>query len=447
VRDIRRATRWHFSPDDNIRIALDGLRGEDSFPPLYCSWNPMLSLLRSPDFLRLWATGGANNTTRWLDILTVGIVGYQITRSALWVSLLLFLRLFPMFLLGALIGVIGERTDRRRLLMVSSAALGATYFILGVLAHTDQLGVFHIAFGCLMAGVFWAIEIPARRTMLMEVTGPNKIGPAMGIEITTQNLTRMLGPLLGGVLLEGLGIVGAYWLGALLSFLSVLLLHRLSVGDNVALPPVINGLLIDLRDGFRYARSDPLIMSVLFCTISVNLFGFSYVTLVPVIGATDLKLSALAIGLLMSAEGAGAFIAAIGITFLGQPRHFRSIFLVGSVLFLAGILAFSIADSFTLALTALLTGGVGIAGFSSMQSTLILSQAPRELRSRVMGVLTVCIGSSPAGVLGLGLLASAFGFRTSITIFGILGLLCIAFAPWYWAELRASNDSTSDRAD
>jgi MFS family permease len=97
------------------------------------------------------------------------------------------------------------------------------------------------------------------------------------------------------------------------------------------------------------------------------------------------------------------------------------------------------AGTYPLAIIVLLIGGMGIAGFSSMQSTLILSQTPPELRNRVMGVLAVCIGFGPLGVLNVGFLAHHFDPRTSITIIGCLGLICLAFAALRWPELRAER--------
>lgn len=376
-----------------------------------------------------------NNTIRWLDVLAIGVVTYQMTQSAIWVSSALFLRLVPMFVLGAFVGAVAERINRRRLLMGMLLLLAAAYLALGTVAIGGQLRVGHVLFGCVVSGIFWAIEIPARRTMMMEAVGLTGIGAAMGVEMATQNLTRMLGPLLGGLLLERAGVFGTYWLTGLLCLSSLGFLWGVTVGSPRVAAAGRRGVFEGIRDGFRFIHTDRLIQSVLFCTIAVNLFGFSYITLVPVIGEESLGLTAFPIGLLMSAEGAGAFVGALLIVFFASQRQFHRIFFGGAVLFLGGVLSFSMADSYPAALASLLIGGIGIAGFSSMQSTLILSQAPEEMRNRMLGVMTVCIGFAPAGVLGVGLLAYVFYPRAALSITSVVGLLLLALAAIRWPEL------------
>jgi predicted MFS family arabinose efflux permease len=322
------------------------------------------------------------------------------------------------------------------------SVLAASYSVLGIVAYAGRLELWHVAAGCLISGFFWAIEIPVRRTMLMEVVGGTRIGQAMGLESSTQNLTRMLGPPLGGLFLEWLGMYGAYWMGALLCSGSALLIWSVAAGGKPAPGAISGNLFANIRDGLRYIRTDRIIQATLFCTIVVNLFGFSYITMVPVIGQSELGLTAFPIGLLMSAEGAGAFMGALLVAFFGVSRQFHRIYLYGSALYLAGVLGFSFAGTYPGAMIVLLVGGMGIAGFSSMQSALILSQAPPELRNRIMGVLAVCIGFGPLGVLNVGLLAYQFGPRTAIAIIGCLGLLCLTFAAFRWPELRAPRQQS-----
>jgi hypothetical protein len=255
----------------------------------------MLMLFAGRDFVRLWATGAMTSTVRWLDLLVVGVFTFQTTQSALSTSLVLFLRLLPLFLLGAFVGVLAERINRRFLLMGATAVLVATYGVLGTLAYSGRLAVSHVALGALISGVVWAIETPVRRTMVMEAVGIPRIGAAMGVETATQNLSRMLGPLMGGLLLEGIGMQGTYWLGGLCCLVSLGLLSGVGVG-GAPLAATRPNFFTDLKAGLQYVATDRAIQAVLFCTISVNLFGFSYAALVPVIGESELNLSAVQIG-------------------------------------------------------------------------------------------------------------------------------------------------------
>lgn len=393
-------------------------------------------LLSDRSFLRLWLAGACDGTIRWLDVLAVGVFVYEMTRSPLWVSLVLFLRLFPMLIFGLFIGALAERLNRRRLLVFGVSALGSAYAVLGALAFTGQLQIWHVALGCLLSGTFWAAEIPVRRTLLAEVAGVARIGQAMGLESSTHNFTRMLGPTVGGLFLQLVGMHGVYWTGTLLCICSVLLVVPLPVGAARLTAATDAGLISNIRAGLRFVGTQPIIQGVLFITVSVNLFGFSYIGMVPVIGRGELDLSPVQIGMLMSSEGAGAFLTSIVIAVRGVPRHFHRIFYFGSSFYILAVLAFSLVQTFPSALAVLLASGIGLAGFGSMQSALILAQSPPELRNRTMGVLAVCIGFGPLGILNVGFLADQFDPRTAVTIIGCVGFACMTVAGLRWPDLR-----------
>jgi predicted MFS family arabinose efflux permease len=170
--------------------------------------------------------------------------------------------------------------------------------------------------------------------------------------------------------------------------------------------------------------------------VFVNLFGFSYVSMVPVIGEQRLGLGAVAVGVLMSAEGFGALIGSLCVAAWVRTRHFTVIYMLGSTLYLAMILAFSLSPWYTAAIVLLFTGGLGIAFFGSMQSTLIFFSAIPRMRTRIMGVLVACIGAGPVGVLHVGLLAEWLGAHQAVTIIAVEGLVALAVCALIWPELR-----------
>jgi predicted MFS family arabinose efflux permease len=172
----------------------------------------------------------------------------------------------------------------------------------------------------------------------------------------------------------------------------------------------------------------------------VNIFGFPYVSMVPVIGKDELGLSPVLIGVLASAEGLGALITALTIATQAGPLKYTRIYLYGSFLFLVAVLLFALSDWFALSLLIIFIGGFGIAGFATLQSTLVMMATPPEMRSRVMGVLTVSIGTGPLGILHVGLLASLLSAPTAVMIIAIEGLIVLGIATLIWPELRRRTD-------
>ncbi len=381
-------------------------------------------------FRRLWIIGAISGTVRWLEILAIGIYVFNTTGSPLQVALLTFVRMVPMVLFGAPVGVIAERINRKLLLAIGLAVMMASSATLGVLMIVGAIELWHIALGAFLNGVVWTSEFPVRRNMLGEIAGMNRIGAAMGIDSATNNATRMLGPFTGGLVLQTLGLEGVYLIGAVLFAIGTVV----AVGLRYipATPPTHGrGMFSNIVDGLRYVRTNRLLIGTFAVTITFNFFGFAYTSMVPVIGRETIGLGALFVGLLMSAEGLGALLGALIIAFTSPRRHYTRIFFFGTLAFMTTTLIFALSGTFAVAMPALLIGGFGVAGFSTMQSLIVFTATPPELRAGAMGVLVVCIGTGPIGILHVGFLADWLGAATAVSIIaseGIIALVAIFFA-------------------
>lgn len=406
----------------------------DDLPPS-SSPSPPRGLLADRAFRRAWAGGALAQTMRWLEMLVVSVFVFRLTGSPLQVALVLFLRMLPSFLFGVFTGVIAERFNRKWLIAGGLAFLSLISAGLGLLVATDRIAVWHVAAGVFLNGLFWSMDHPVRRTLLGDLAGPEGIGRAMGLDSSTANATRAMGPLLGGVLLDMVGMAGAYFLGTLLFGAAALLIATVPYDP----PPMTargTALLANIREGLRYVRENRTILGTLAVTLFLNFWGFAYLGMVPVIGKEELGLGAAAVGLLMSAEGMGAFAAALVIAWRVRPQHYTRLYFWGSALFLASVLTFANVGGFAPALAALLVAGFGFAGFAAMQSTIILAATPPPLRSRAMGVVSVCIGAGgPLGILHVGLLADWLGAPGAVTVSAVEGLAALALAAWLWPEL------------
>ena len=398
--------------------------------------SPLVSLLKDGIFVRIWTAGGLAGTARWLETLAVGVYTYQATASPLLVASMLFARMLPTMLLGAFVGAIAESIGRRRLLLGGLAIMSTVAAGLSVLATTGKAELWHIAVGAVLSGIFTSGEFPVRRTMLGEVAGLGRISAAMGLDSATNNATRMLGPLLGGILLAALGLGGVYALSAVLYAIAFACVLTLEFAERIVIDRGSEGIFHNIREGLGYIRTNRLITGTLVVTIIVNLFGFAYISMVPVIGEQQLRLSTVAIGMLTSAEGLGALVGALCVAVWARVRHFTAIYLFGSVFFLCMILGFSLSSYFAVAFLILFSAGLGIACFGAMQSTIVFSATAPRMRTRVMGVLVVCIGAGPIGVLHLGLMAEWLGAQKALSVMAVEGLLAIAISALLWPELR-----------
>jgi MFS family permease len=344
------------------------------------------------------------------------------------------LRLLPMGLFGALLGALAERIERRTALIAVIILMGSTSFTLAVLAHTGRLAVWHLALASFLNGVAWATDNPVRRVMIGEVVGTDQMSTAMSIDVGSNNASRMVGPTIGGLLLVTIGIDGAFTLSVLLYTAALLTALRVRY-RNTSLPVGSGAVLSRMIDGFALVRSDARLRGTLVVTIIFNVFGWPFTSMVPVIGHDRLGLDPSGVGLLASMDGIGAFCGAVLAAMFLRPAWYGRVYVGGITLYMTMLSVFGLVANPLVAGGALLFTGLGGAGFSIMQATLVYLAAPPDMRSRLLGVLSLCIGVGPVGFVGLGLLADAIGAPWATAMTGITGLLVLALTRPLWRAI------------
>ena len=384
--------------------------------------SPIRELLRSPDFLRLWLVGAFANAMRWLELLASGLFAWEVTHSAFVVTVVVALRQIPQLLFGAFAGALSEALNRKLIFMLALVVPAVISTLLATLAFTGHLEVWHVALGNLVSGTMWSTEMSTRRRMVGEVAGPNRIVNAIALDSVTSAATRAVGPLLGGVAFEWLGMKGAYTVTALVQFACAFAIAGLT---HAQLTRRLDLLRIphDIADGLRFAWTRPTILLVFGVTIVTNAFAFAYSGLVAPLGQGEFHVSPALVGLLAAGEPLGALVGGslIAAGLLRMDR--RLAFAGGASLFMVALLLMALSPSYWLAFALLVLGGFGTAGFGNMQSTLMLTEAPPEMRSRLMGVVTVCIGTGPLGQLAAGALSDELGSRGAVIAMAAVGLV------------------------
>jgi MFS family permease len=363
------------------------------------------------------------------------------------VALITALRLAPMFLCGSLIGALGDRYERSHVLLIGLAIVAATSIALAALAFTEQITLWQIALGTIVGGGFLAADMTLRRIMSAEIAGIGRLGQAMALDSVNNHATRMLGPALGGLLLQTLGLWGVYLLGALLYLVGIVLILRIRYRAKGS-GSEGGAILSALRAGWRYVRARRLIVGVLMVTFVANFWGFAYITMVPVIGEQVLGLSAFPIGVILSVQGFGALVGALVIGRASAPRAYTRIYLASTCVFMLGVLGFGLSTWFPLSLLLNLICGVSIGGFSVLQSSILILAARPEVRSRVMGLLAVTIGAGQlGGMLHVGLLADWLGAAAAVQLMAAEGLIALALTALLWPEMRRASDLAPGAAD
>ncbi len=365
-------------------------------------------------------------TMMWLEMLVVALLALELTNSPFLVSVTFFLRFLPM-LFGFGISVISDRFNRKYLMITGLVIQATVSAVIASLIMVDLIEYWHLALGSLFVGLVMGSEFPVRRTMIGEVVARQSVGRAIGLEQTTNSLFRILGPFIGGVSLATIGAQGGFLLGVVLYSIGALIAlsmkyQRTESSEQPESPKT------QIIEGIRYIRRSQVMVGTLGVTLLLNVFGFTYLSQQPIVAKQVLGVSDILIGVLQSVEGAGAFAGAALIAIFAKTRHYTRIYMWGSLLFLVAIILFSLSTTYWITLIILFFAGVGMSGFATMQSAIMIYASSPEMRGRVLGSVAVFIGIGPFGQLGIGALASILAPATAVLITASIGIVLMFIA-------------------
>jgi MFS family permease len=251
------------------------------------------------------------------------------------------------------------------------------------------------------------------------VGGP-RLGTAISLNSTQFNLSRLAGPALAGVLIAGAGLGWTFLLNAASFLVAVVTLLAMRPEELVAAPAgERTGALTQMREGLSYARRTPKVLGMLIVLGAVGLFGFNWLVAVPLLARDVLELGATGYGMLMSALGAGALVAAVVLTGT-RGASTRRMDLSGGILGLA-LLGLGISRSYPLSLVLMFVAGAAGAVFTVTANTRLLQLSPGRLRGRMMSLYVLLMaGTTPIGSYLLGHLANGAGTGVAVVAFGLL---------------------------
>jgi MFS family permease len=388
------------------------------------------ALLATPAFLRLWAIGGCVNTMRFFELLAAALFTLDVTGSGLAVAVVTASRTMPMLLFGAFSGVVTESISRKHVLQIGQLLTCASAIIIATLAVLGLARPWHLAISSFVSGTVWSTEMATRRRMVGESVEGSLVSRALALDTMSNSGARLVGPVAAGILYQHFGIAGCYGFSACVYALAASLTPGVRYRQE-SRRFAVTDVPRDLMEGIAFARGHIIIAGVLAVTIAMNLLAFPYSALVAPIGRQVFQVSATLVGVLAASEAFGAFTGGFWLT-SGEPRWTGRVLMVGgSLMFVACAFLMPLVPAFWLACGLLAVGGFGSAGFSNMQTSLIVLHAPAHIRSRLMGLLTVCIGMGPLGVLFIGFLADRVGPMHAIDI---VEATCFVWV--FWIGLR-----------
>ena len=387
---------------------------------------PAFDVLKNGDFRTLWTVKVVNEVSRRIELLTLGYLVLRMTDSPFQVGLIaVFLNLpRPFFSLFA--GLVADRLDRRRVLIGVHAIYSVISTVLLLLIVMGAVEPWHVFIAVFLQGSAKALDDPSRRTAIFDLAGRERLASAMSLETINNNSGKIAGPLIGGVLIASTGFVGSYAAILALDAVSLLMISQLKLPHR----PLGEGKPVQvwrsLREGLGHSMSNRMVLGVLSMSLIMNSLVFPIQYFIPVIASDLLMVGPTLGGLLGSAEGVGNLLGGIILAVRRNIGHYGRVFAIGALLVAVMVTLVAWSPWFAVSFSLLLLGGLGQAGFSTMQSTMLLLEAAPAMRGRTMGAQGVVNGMGHlVGGTEIGAIASAFGISIAIGLNAGAGILLI----------------------
>jgi MFS family permease len=372
----------------------------------------------------MWAAGGLDNTGRWMDVVVMGLLVLELTDSAFQVALLFVFRWVPMLAFALISGMVADRANRWAIMMVSRMVAVTTTGAVLVLVLADAVEPWHVFIASFFLGGLFVLEFPSRRSLIYDLVGSDRIVSAMSLETINSTLGRFMGPFLAGLLIELTDFSGTY-IVLMVVYIVAFVLILVMKGRGPVRAPSPYAFWNTVSRGFKYSLNNSVIRSVLLITLIMNAMAFSVESLFPVVAKNHLGVGPGLTGILISAQAIGSLAAASVIASLAVVRYHGRIFALGLVLQLISLLFFALSPWYPVSFLMLMLAGLGAAGYSTMQSTIILISSEPEMRGTALGMLGQCIGVAAVGGLAVGVVANYFSAQAAVAMSVSLGLLLL----------------------
>jgi MFS family permease len=390
----------------------------------------MLRALRHRNYRLFFCGQSVSLVGSWMTRIATSWLVYRLTGSALLLGVVGFAGQIPSFLLAPLAGVLIDRWNRHRVLVVTQVLAMLQSAGLAVLALTGVITIWHVVLLSLFQGAINAFDMPARQAFVVEMVEERKDLPnAIALNSSMVNAARLLGPSIGGVIIAAVG-EGWCFFGDALSYVAViasLLLMRVVPRQRPAAAE--RRVLPQLREGWAYVAGSPPIRSILLLLALASLLGMPYTVLMPVFASSFLHGGPNTLGFLMAATGVGALLGAVFLASRQSVLGLGKVIPTAAGLFGAGLIGFALSRTLWLALPLLLVTGLGFMVHMAASNTLLQTLVDDDKRGRVMSFYTMAfMGTAPFGSLLAGALADRIGVPLTLIVGGAG---CILGALWF----------------
>ncbi len=375
---------------------------------------------------RLFFTGQLiSQIGNWLTLVAEALLVFKLTHSGLALGFLAAAQFGPVLLMGAFAGLVADRSDKRKLLVVVQIGAMVKSFALAAVAFTDNPSVAAIFVIAAFGGIATAFDNPARRSFVVEMVPDEHINNAVGLNSALMTGSRVIGPAIAGLLITTVGFGWAFLLDGLTYTAVIAAYLRMRPSELRPAPPAERGRG-QIREGMRYVRSVPELWIPLAMMAIIGTLAFNFQTVLPVYVARDLSGGTVTFTWLLSVVSLGSVAGALR-TARRTTITLRSVALT-ALGFGAGMAAMAVAPTMPIAFLFGVGLGLGSIGFMTSSTAIVQTRSDPSMRGRVLALQAmVFLGSTPIGGPIVGAISEHLGARYALGL-GALGCFAAGFA-------------------
>lgn len=400
----------------NIKLSPDEKYIYDENPEISVGENPtwakkifyIFPAFKSRNYRLYFAGQMVSLIGNWLQIVAQGWLVFQLTKSAFLIGIVAAAATTPMLLFSLFGGVIVDRFNKQKILMITQISSMTLAFILGILTVFGLIEVWEIVLLAFLSGTVNAIDLPARQSFLIEMVGKKYLTSAIALNAGIFNTARVIGPTVSGFLIATVGTGIAFLINAV-SYIAVIV-TLFFIKATFVIPKIHAHPLKAIKDGISYATKHNSIRTLLLLTSIIAIFGWSYTTIMPVLAQNIFGQGAKGLGYLYAFSGAGALLGSFIVSAFSKKLNSFTVIFSGNLLFIFSVIGFTFTRDLLSAFPFLFLSGLGLILQMATINSAIQHLVEDKFRGRVMSLYVLMfMGLFPLGSLQIGYLSEHFG--------------------------------------
>jgi MFS family permease len=364
--------------------------------------------------------------------LTRGWLVLRLTNdSPLALSLVTMSFALPMTFMSLVGGVLADRLPKRKLMITSQTTVFLTVLLLATLDYAGIIQFWHLIVIGIINGSVVSLNMPSRQSIFSDIVPDDELMGAIALNNSATNSTRLVGPSLAGFLIIFIGTAGVFYLIAGIHLVSLIFICLLKTGIN---PKGKNQKSVtkDMAEGFRYAKSNPIILGLVILSLVPSIFGFPYVALLPAWARESLNAHSLGLGALEACMGFGSLLGTLILASFNNLKNRGRFLIINGLVWGIVLVLFAGCSAYYSALPGIFIVGFMSSIFMALNNTLMQVKSSEEMRGRMVSLSTMTFGIMPLSAVPFGVVAEHIGTPYSLMIAG--AILCTFMIIFYFSS-------------